>query len=194
MPLERLARQFERYPGIGSKTALRLAFYTLELDRAQVDEFADALRDARERIGFCKICGFYSDGDVCEICSNPRRTSETLCVVKDARDILALERSGEFTGRYHVLGGVISPMDGVGPDDIRIRELIERVGTEGVKEIILATNPDMEGDATASYIAAELKPLGVKTTRIAHGVPVGGNLEFIDSLTLMKALEGRREF
>jgi len=192
-PIARLAAQFSRLPGIGSKTALRLAYFVVDQPEAEVKALASALLDAKESVHYCARCGNYTVGELCDICENPKRSSEILCVVCDPRDILALERAQDYTGRYHVLHGAISPMDGIGPDDIAIAPLLARIPEEGVKEVILATNPDIEGEATASYISKLLKPLGVRVTRIAHGVPIGGNLEYIDEITLSKALEGRRE-
>jgi recombination protein RecR len=191
-PIDELALQLSKLPGIGSKTALRLAYHIIALPLEQVRELAGAITDAKEKIKYCSICGNYTMADPCGICSNQRRTSDILCVVKDPRDVLAMERTREFCGKYHVLHGTISPMDGIGPGDIRIAELIARIPREDVKEVIIATNPDVEGEATAVYIAQQLKPLGVKVSRIAHGIPVGGNLEYIDEVTLAMAMEGRR--
>lgn len=192
-PISQLAHQLSRLPGIGTKTALRLAYFIVDMDIRDARSLADAIVYAKESVRYCTQCGNYTDVDPCSICSDPSRTSNTLCVVKDARDVLALERAQEYRGRYHVLHGTISPIDGVGPDDIRIKELLARISTECVREVILATNPDVEGEATASYIAKLLKPLGVIVTRIAHGIPIGSNLEYIDEMTLSKAISGRRE-
>lgn len=192
-PIAQLSAQLSRLPGIGSKTALRLAYFILDMDESGAKELAQAIIDAKERVHFCARCGNYTEAELCPICESPARSSDILCVVSDARDVLAMERTREFRGRYHVLGGLISPMDGVGPDDIRIKELLERVEDEKVKEVVLATNPDIEGEATASYIARLLKGREVKVTRIAHGIPIGGNLEYTDEITLSKAFEGRRE-
>lgn len=191
--LEKLVAYLNRLPGIGIKTAQRLAYHIITMPEETVFELADSITDARKRIRFCPVCGNYTEDELCEICSDPKRTQEVLCVVKDARDVIFMERMREFHGRYHVLGGVLSPMDGIGPDRIRIAELIDRVKNEKISEVILATNPDVEGEATASYIAKQLKPLGVRVTRIAHGIPIGGNLEYIDEITLLKAIENRRE-
>lgn len=192
-PVERLVEQFERLPGIGHKTAQRLAFYVLGLPKEQAQAFADAIVDAKNSIFPCEICQNLSDEPVCSICSDPMRDIKTICVVSDPKDVAALERSREYKGLYHVLHGVISPLNHIGPDDLRIRELVERVAKGEVREVIMATNPDTEGEATAMYIARLLKPFGVITTRLAYGVPVGAHLEFADEVTLMRALDGRRE-
>lgn len=191
-PIENLAHQLSRLPGIGRKTAHRLAYHILSMSADEVAQMADAMTDAKKLVRFCGVCGHYAVEDLCAICADPQRTSDTLCVVRDPRDVLALERTNDYRGRYHVLHGVLSPMDGVGPDDIRIKELLARLPREGVKELILATNPDVEGEATASYIARLVKAEGLAVTRIAHGIPIGGNLEYIDELTLQRALSGRR--
>lgn len=192
-PIERLVREFARLPGIGSKTAQRLAFYMVMQDNAQMKDLSDALLYAKERVRRCSICGNISEGALCPICADVKRSTETLCVVRDARDVLALEKSREFHGRYHVLGGVLSPMDGIGPEQLSVQPLLERIAKESVKEVIVATNPDVEGEATALYLARQLKPCGVRVTRIAHGVPIGGNLEYVDEVTLSRALMGRQE-
>ena len=191
--LENLTARLNRLPGIGIKTAQRLAYHILALPEEDVEGLSSALLDARRRIHYCPVCGNFTEEELCDICSDPKRDPSMICVVKDARDVSYLERMREYRGLYHVLGGTLSPMDGVGPEDIRINELTERVKKGEVTEVILATNPDVEGEATASYIAKQLKPLGVKTTRIAHGIPIGGNLEFVDEITLFKAIENRRE-
>ncbi len=191
-PIARLAAQLGRLPGIGTKTAMRLAYFLLDVPQEQALELSDAIVAARKEVHACPICGGYTDQVPCALCQDASRDSGIICVVRDARDIAAMEKSREFHGRYHVLQGVISPMDGVGPDDIRIKELMERVNAGNVKEVILATSLDIEGEATASYIARLLKEQGVKATRIAHGIPIGGNLEYTDEITLAKALEGRR--
>ncbi len=191
--IDKLIANFNKLPGIGIKSAQRLAYHVISMSTADVNALAEALRDVKQRIHFCPICGNYTEDEVCEICANPKRSSETICVVKDARDVSFMERMREYGGRYHVLGGVLSPMDGVGPDKLRIAELLKRVKDEGVKEVILATSPDVEGEATASYIAKLLHDLPVRVTRIAHGIPIGGNLEFVDEMTLFKAIENRRE-
>lgn len=191
-PIARLTAQLSRLPGIGAKSAQRLAYHILDMPEGQARELAAAIINALENVRYCPICGNYTDVEPCRICSDPGRTSTTLCVVRDARDVQAMEKTREYRGRYHVLQGILSPMDGVGPDDIRIKELLDRVESEGITEVILATNPDVEGEATASYIARLLKPKGITVTRIAHGIPIGGNLEYTDEVTLAKALEGRR--
>nr|MDD6335199.1 recombination mediator RecR [bacterium] len=192
-PLQRLANQFARLPSIGPKSAQRLAFHVLSMSAEQVNALADAIVAAKQQVHFCSICGMFTDQQTCDICRDPRRDSGVICVVKDPKDVLAMERAREFHGQYHVLHGVIAPMSGVGPDDIRIRELLQRLEGGTVREVILATNPDVEGDVTAMYLAQLIKPLGIKVSRIAHGVPIGGELEYTDDITLSKALEGRRE-
>ena len=188
-----LTTQLARLPGIGAKSAQRLAYHILDMPEGNARELAAAITRARDTVRYCPICGNYTDVEHCAICADAARKGDVLCVVRDARDVFAMEKLREFRGKYHVLHGTISPMDGVGPDDIRIKELLERVESEDVKEVILATNPDVEGEATASYIARLLKPKGVRVTRIAHGIPIGGNLEYVDEMTLLKAVEGRRE-
>lgn len=191
-PIRRLTQQLARLPGIGTKSAQRLAYHILSVPEQQATELAQAILEARARVKHCPICGTYTDTFPCSICADPKRDGTVLCVVRDARDVISMERTREFDGRYHVLQGVISPMEGIGPDDIRIKELLERVRKDGVREVILATDPDVEGEATAVYIARLLKAMQVKATRIAHGVPIGGNLEYVDEVTLARALEGRR--
>ncbi|KOA19504.1 recombination protein RecR [Clostridium homopropionicum DSM 5847] len=190
--IEKLIEEFAKLPGIGYKTAQRLTLHVLNLPREEVDEFAEALVKARGTIKYCSVCGNYTDTDPCGICSNPSRDKSTICIIEQPKDIISLEKVREYNGVYHVLHGVISPMSGKGPDDIKLKELVRRIN-EDVKEIIVATNPNVEGEATAMYISRILKPLGVKVTRIAHGVPVGGDLEYADEVTLSKALEGRVE-
>ena len=190
--IEKLTTQLSRLPGIGRKTAQRLAYYLLGVPREQAQELAQAILQAREQVHCCPLCGTYTDKEKCELCTDPGRSDEVICVVAEPRDVIAMEKTREFRGRYHVLFGVLSPMEGIGPGDIRINELLEKCKGGKVKEVILATNPDVEGEATASYIARLLKPLGVKATRIAHGIPIGGNLEYTDEVTLAKDLEGRR--
>lgn len=192
-PIETLCSQLARLPGIGSKSALRLAYHILDMPKSSAKELASAISNACDKVHHCSICGNYTDVDPCRVCTDKTRSDDTICVVEDAKDVLAMEKMREFRGKYHVLGGVISPMDGIGPDDIRIKELIARVRQGGVKEIIIATNPNIEGEATSSYIARLLKPLGVRVTRIAHGIPIGGNIEYADEMTILKAMEGRRE-
>jgi len=192
-PIARLINELSKLPGIGSKTAQRLAFHIINMPKEQVESLANAIGEVKDKISYCSVCGNITDRDPCDICNNPNRDASVICVVEDARDVIAMERTREFNGFYHVLNGTISPMDGIGPDDIRIKELLDRVRDDRVKEVIMATNPDIEGEATAIYISKLLKPLGIKTTRIAHGLPVGGDLEYVDEVTLSKALEGRRE-
>lgn len=190
--LEKLTVQLSKLPGIGRKTAGRLAYHILSVPKEQADELAQAILEAREKVHPCPLCGTYTENEICELCSDPNRNEEVICVVAEPRDVLAMEKTREFRGRYHVLFGVLSPMEGIGPKDISIQPLIDKCKTGKVKEVILATNPDVEGEATASYIARLLKPLGITATRIAHGIPIGGNLEYTDEVTLAKALEGRR--
>ena len=192
-PLEKLVEQFARLPGVGSKSAQRLAFHVLNLPMEQAQTFADAIVDAKRSVTLCPVCRNLTAGGLCPICSSPKRDEGTICVVADPRDVVAIERSREYNGRYHVLHGVLSPMNHVGPDDLEIKPLVDRVAAGGVQEVIMATNPDTEGEATALYLARLLKPFGVKGTRLAYGIPVGGHLEFADDATLMRALEGRRE-
>ena len=192
-PLEALVEQFARLPGIGGKTAQRLAFHVLSLPEEDAQAFADAIVTAKRTVTYCPVCRNFTAGGLCPICSSPKRDNSVICVVADARDVAALERSREYSGRYHVLHGVISPMNHVGPDDLEIKSLVERVAAGGIDEVIMATNPDTEGEATAMYLARLLRPFGVKVTRLAYGIPVGGHLEFADDATLMRALEGRRE-
>ncbi len=193
-PLEELTNQFARLPGIGGKTAQRLAFHVLSLSEGEAEAFAQAIVNAKRQVTTCPVCRNFSSGGLCPICENPRRDTKTICVVADPRDVAALERSREYNGLYHVLHGVLSPMNHVGPDDIAIKPLVERVAKGGVDEVIMATNPDTEGEATAMYIARLLRPFDVKISRLAYGIPVGGHLEFADDATLSRALEGRREF
>lgn len=190
--IEKLIESFEKLPSIGRKTAARLAFYILNSSEEETNEFINSIKNAKANLKYCSKCYNISDTDPCIICSNPKRDENTICVVEDVRDIIAIERTHEYKGVYHVLHGSISPMNGIGPDDIKIKELLSRITPE-VKEVILATNPRVEGEATAMYISKLLKPLGVKITRIAHGIPIGGDLEYTDEITLSKALEGRRE-
>lgn len=192
-PVARLIEEFEKLPGIGSKTAQRLAYYMLNIPKESALSFADAIREAREKIHTCAVCQDLTEHDTCRICQNPKRDHATICVVESPKDVIAMERTREYGGVYHVLHGALSPMDGIGPGDIRIKELVTRLGTEDVKEVILATNSTVEGEATAMYLARLLKPFQIKITRIAHGIPMGGDLEYTDEITLAKALEGRRE-
>ncbi len=193
VPLNELVNQFARLPGIGKKTAQRLAFSILQQPPERARDFAKALIDAREKIHFCSCCQALTDREICTICDDPRRDRSTICVVAEPRDVLAFERTREYRGVYHVLHGVISPLDGVGPDNLKLRELMARLSDGEVKELIMATNPTVEGEATASYISRLAKPLGVKITRLAYGIPVGGDLEYADEYTLARALEGRNE-
>lgn len=191
--IEKLIEAFERLPSIGHKTAARLAFYMLDANKEETDEFIAAIVNAKSNLKYCSKCYNISDTDPCPICSSAKRDATSICVVEDVRDIIAMERTHEFKGVYHVLHGSISPMNGIGPDDIKIKELLARLMEGLTKEVIIATNPRVEGEATAMYLAKLIKPLGVKVTRIAHGIPVGGDLEYTDEVTLSKALEGRRE-
>ncbi|MDO4355424.1 MAG: recombination mediator RecR [Clostridia bacterium] len=191
--IAKLINQLSKLPGIGQKTAQRLAYHIIGMPEDQVRELAVAIFNGKKQVHFCSICGNYTDVDPCAICTDSKRDHSVLCVVKSPRDVNAMERMRDFNGVYHVLHGVISPMDGVGPDDIRIRELLARLAGGEVKEVVLATNPDIEGEATASYISRLIKPMGVRVTRIAHGVPVGGDLEYTDEVTLLRAFQGRRE-
>ena len=192
--LENLVEQFAKLPGVGIKSAQRLAFHILSLPEESAAQFAQAILDAKRLIHCCPVCQNLTDGDgPCAICSNARRDEHTICVVADPKDVVALERSREYQGLYHVLHGVISPMNRVGPDDLHIKELVSRVSSGQVQEIIMATNPDTEGEATAMYLSRLLKPFGPKITRLAYGIPVGSHLEYADDATLMRALEGRRE-
>lgn len=190
--IEKLIESFEKLPSIGHKTAARLAFYILNSSEEETNEFINSIKNAKANLKYCSKCYNISDTDPCTICSNPKRDENTICVVEDVRDIIAIERTHEYKGVYHVLHGSISPMNGIGPDDIKIKELLARITPE-TKEVILATNPRVEGEATAMYISKLLKPLGVTITRIAHGIPIGGDLEYTDEITLSKALEGRRK-
>ncbi|MBO5479531.1 MAG: recombination protein RecR [Clostridia bacterium] len=191
--IEKLVESFEKLPSIGHKTAVRLAFHMLDASEQEVQEFITSITTAKQNLKYCSKCYNISDTDPCPICANPKRDESIICVVEDVKDIIAMEKTHEFKGVYHVLHGSISPMNGVGPDDIKLKELLSRLNPETVKEIILATNPRVEGEATAMYISKLVKPLGIKVTRIAHGIPVGGDLEYTDEITLTKALEGRRE-
>ena len=191
-PLEKLVEQFASLPGIGGKSAQRLAFHILNLSDQEAQEFADAIVDAKRSVTCCPVCQNLTAGGLCPICASPKRDEGLICVVADPRDVAAMERAREYNGRYHVLHGVISPMNHVGPDDLEIKSLLARVAQGGIREVIMATNPDTEGEATAMYLARLLKPFDVKVTRLAYGIPVGGHLEFADDATLMRALEGRQ--
>jgi recombination protein RecR len=192
-PIAKLIDSFSRLPGIGPKTAARLAFYVLRMKEEEVIDFAKALVNVKRNLTYCTVCCNITDTDPCRICSDKSRDVSVICVVQEPKDLVAMERMREFNGQYHVLNGAISPMDGIGPDDIRIAELLRRLGDERVQEMILATNPNIEGEATAMYLSRLVKPFGIKVTRIAHGLPVGGDLEYADEVTLSRALEGRRE-
>ena len=191
--IEKLIESFEKLPSIGNKTAIRLAFYMLDQSKEEIKEFTDSIINAKNNLKFCSKCFNISDTDPCNICSNPKRDESVICVVEDVKDVIAMERTHEFNGLYHVLHGSISPMNGIGPEDIKIKELLARLMDGTVKEIILATNPRVEGEATSIYISKLVKPLGIKVTRIARGIPIGGDLEYTDEVTLAKALEGRSE-
>ncbi len=191
LPLQNLIEEFEKLPGIGSKTAQRLAFHIINQSEDKAHKFAYAIINAKEKLCYCKECQNLSDKEVCSICENPARDKTVICVVESPRDVLQIERTNEYKGLYHVLHGAISPMDNVGPDDIRIKELIARICSGNVTEVIMATNPNLEGETTAMYISKLIKPFGINVTRIAHGVPVGGELEFADEVTLSKALKWR---
>ena len=191
--IEKLIESFEKLPSIGNKTAARLAFYILNASEEETNEFIKSIQEAKANLKYCSKCYNITDVDPCPICSNTTRNKDVICVVEDVKDVVAMEKTHEFKGTYHVLHGSISPMNGVGPDDIKIKELLSRIMEGNIKEIILATNPKVEGEATAMYISKLVKPLGVKVTRIAHGIPVGGDLEYTDEITLSKALEGRIE-
>lgn len=191
--LNKLINELSKLPGIGGKTAQRLAFYILSLDDNEAEGLAKSIIEAKTSLHYCSVCGNITDTDPCYICGDKARREDIVCVVENPQDIIAMERIKEYTGKYHVLNGVISPMDGVGPDDINLKSLIKRLQGSEINEVIVATNPNIEGEATAMYIARLLKPSGIKVTRIAHGIPVGGDLEYADEITLLKAVEGRRE-
>jgi recombination protein RecR len=192
-PLTKLVEQLQRMPGIGAKSAQRLAFHVLKTPREEVERLADAMRDVKDRVTYCTICSNITDVDPCYYCTDSGRDPRIICVVEEPENVAAVEKTRDFKGRYHVLMGALSPLHGVGPDDLKIRGLLERVGHGGVEEVILATNPNVEGEATAIYLAKLLKPLGVRVTRIAMGVPVGSDLEYADEVTMQRAMEGRRE-
>ena len=190
-PLQKLIEQFARLPGVGRKTAQRFAFYVLDLPEDKAKEFSTAILEAKSKIKKCSICGNFTEGELCPICSAKGRDQSLICVVEDPRDVLAFERTREYNGVYHVLHGVLSPLDGIGPDNLRVKELLRRLQGDTVREVIIATNSDVEGEATAAYLAQLLKPVGIVISRIAHGLPVGGDLEYADELTLSRALENR---
>lgn len=191
LPLMKLIEQFERLPGIGKKSAQRLAFYVLGLPKERAEEFANAITEARSKITYCRVCKNFTDEELCPICKSDRRDKSVICVVEDPKDVMAFERTKEYKGTYHVLHGLISPVDGVGPDQLFIKELLQRLNNQQVSEVIMATDPTVEGEATAMYLSRLIKPLGIKVSRLAFGIPVGGNLEYADEVTLYKALEGR---
>lgn len=193
LPIQRLLDELERLPGIGPKSAQRIAYWLLVADAADADRLAAAIGDVKRSIRFCERCFNFAESELCAICADPERDATTICVVEEPRDLAAVERTGEFRGVYHVLHGAISPIDGIGPDQLRMHELVQRAGTGEVVEVVVATNPNVEGETTALYVARLLKPLGVRVTRIASGLPVGGDLEFADEVTLGRALEARRE-
>ncbi len=192
-PLNKLINELARLPGIGNKTAQRLAFHILSMEDKDAFRLSDSIREAKETMKYCSVCGNLTDVDPCGLCSDESRDRQVICVVESPRDVAAMEKIREYKGLYHVLGGCISPMDGIGPEDINLRSLVLRLQSEDVKELIIATNPTIEGEATAMYIARLIKPSGIKVSRIAHGIPVGGDLEYADEVTLLKAMEGRRE-
>lgn len=192
-PIEILSEKFRRLPGVGKKSAVRMAFSVLDLSDEEAAAFAEAILDVKRNVKVCSVCGNMTDSDVCAVCSDEERDHTTVCVVEDARDVIAFERVREYTGLYHVLGGAISPLQGIGPGDLTTNLLIKRVSEGTIKEVIIATNPNVEGETTAMYLSKLLAPFGVKTTRLAYGIPVGGNLEYADEVTLNRAIEGRRE-
>ena len=191
--IEKLIESFEKLPSIGHKTAIRLAFHMLDMSKEETEEFISSIKEAKQKLKYCSTCFNIADTDPCPICSNPKRDQSTICVVEDVRDIMAMERTHEYKGVYHVLHGTISPMNGIGPDEIKIKELLDRIKDNDIKEVIIATNPRVEGEATSIHISKLIKAFNIKVTRIAHGIPVGGDLEYTDEITLMKAMEGRRE-
>jgi len=193
-PLTRLVEQLQRLPGVGAKSAQRLAFHVLRTPREDVDRLADALREVKDRVTYCSICHNITDADPCGFCTSPARDPRVICVVEEPQNVTVVEKTGGFKGGYHVLMGALSPLQGIGPDDLRIKSLLTRVGAGTVEEVIVATNPTVEGEATALYLARLLKPLGVRVTRIAMGIPVGSDLEYADEITMSRAMEGRREF
>lgn len=192
-PLERLTDAFARLPGIGRKSAARLAFYVLSMKDGEAEEFKNAITDARKSLHYCPVCENLTDLEVCPVCSDDRRDKSKICVVEDPRDVIKFEKMRDYKGLYHVLHGVLSPIDGIGPEQLKIKELMSRLSNDAVTEIIMATNPSVEGETTASYISRLVKPLGIKVTRLAYGIPVNGSLEYTDSVTLSRALEGRKE-
>ena len=192
-PIQELIDELARLPGIGPKSAQRLAFYLVKADPEEAQHLAQAIVSVKEKVRFCEECGNVAEGDRCRVCRDPNRDVTTICVVEEPKDAASIEKAGVVRGRYHILGGAISPLDGIGPEDLRVQELIDRVDRDGMTEVIIATNPNLEGNATAMYVAGLLKPLGVRVSRLASGLPVGGDLEYADEVTLTQALEGRRE-
>lgn len=190
---EKLIGQFAKLPGVGVKTAQRLAYFIISQPEEEVAEFAKDMCEARAKVRYCRVCGNLSEDEVCSVCSNPARDASTICVVKDSKDATVIERTNEYKGLYHILGGTLAPLEGIGPDDIAVAQLLKRLEKGGVKEVILATNPDVSGEATAAYIARLIEPLGIDVTRIAHGIPVGAELEYADEVTIAKAIEGRQK-
>jgi recombination protein RecR len=191
--LDDLTTEFKKMPGIGLKTAQRLSFYVLRVSKQEADKLARAICQVKEKVRYCSICGNITEQEPCEICSNPKRDSQTICIVEEPKDLLTIEKTGEYRGLYHVLMGAISPLDGIGPEDLKIENLMQRIKSTGVKEVILATNPNVEGEATATYLSRLIKPLGIRVYRIARGLPVGSELEYADEVTVTKALEGKME-
>lgn len=192
-PLANLINEFSKLPGVGSKSAQRLAFHVLSMDEPEVERLSNAILTAKRELKYCSVCGNLTDTDPCAICNDPARDQDLICVVESPKDVMAMERLDDYKGTYHVLHGAISPVEGIGPEDINLMSLLKRLQARDVKEVIVATNPNIEGEATAVYISKLIKPAGIKVTRIAHGIPVGGDLEYADEITLLKALEGRRE-
>lgn len=193
-PMTKLIHYLSKLPGVGPKTAQRLAFHVLSLPEDEVGKLAESLLEARHRIGFCQVCGHLTETSPCQICSDIRRQTSLLCVVEESRDVIAMEKTRVYKGQYHVLGGAISPLEGIGPEDLRVKELLERLKSGQFQEVIIATDPNVEGEATALYLGKLIRPLGIKVTRLARGLPVGGDLEYADEITLGKAFEGRVEF
>jgi recombination protein RecR len=191
--LDDLTAEFKKMPGIGLKTAQRLSFYVLRVSKQEADKLARAICQVKEKVRYCSICGNITEQEPCEICANPKRDSQTICIVEEPKDLLIIEKTGEYRGLYHVLMGAISPLNGIGPEDLKIENLIQRIKSTGVKEVILATNPNVEGEATATYLSRLIKPLGIRVYRIARGLPVGSELEYADEVTVTKALEGKME-
>lgn len=191
LPLQRLVEQFRKLPGIGGKTAVRMAFAVLNLPKEEVEEFAESMLAVKDSIHFCRRCFNFTESEICDVCADPERDASVICVVEDARDIVAIERIRDFKGLYHVLGGVLSPMNGIGAEQLHVKELLSRLSNDTVKEVIVATNPSVEGEATAMYLAKLLRPFEIKVTRLAYGIPVGGDLEYADEITLRRAIMGR---